>query len=73
MSWLFGSVNDTNDDDIDDIDDIDDDDIDNTRVISDFDATALVQGAKVTTDISRNFNYKKLILFYKNKIGIKRD
>ena len=52
MSWLFGGGgnDDGDDDDNDDRYDIDfdDDDVENTKVISDFDASALVEGAKVS-------------------------
>lgn len=71
MSWLFGGGSnpppDDGDEDFDDVveyyddddDDRFDDDVSNTRVISDFDASALVEGAKVClslTEHSGNFN-----------------
>ena len=87
MSWLFGSSNPPppNDGDVDDDnneyyadnydddeDDFDDSDVNNTRVISDFDASALVEGAKVNKyENSRNFN--RIHLYFRILIGTQRN
>merc|ERR1719242_2478102 len=71
MSWLFGGSNppppnDGDDDEYyadnyDDDDDGYDDDVDNTRVISDFDASALVEGAKALKEIDASAHSKDVL------------